>query len=1105
MFRQIFLFELRYRSRRPAFYVYFFTVLLLTAWGFADGDMPSHDKEFLNSPAVLANFSAGLSMFLMLVSATIMGTPLYRDLEYDTKEYYLSYPITRAGYFWGRYLGSFFFVAAAGAALPLGAMLGSWLGPVFGWQPATRYEASPQWFYWQPYLTQMLPNLFFTSSLFFGLVAVFRNVKVIYSAALFLFLGYIIGNFFLHFIQNVRVIYLIDPFNINGLRWETDGFSPQQLNGHTVPITGLLLQNRLLWLAVGGAGLLITWLRFSFERFFGGRQTRTPTGTPPVYTPETTIPATPNIHLRGSYYRKTLFSLTRIELLNLIRDGYLWIILSGGIIFISFIFCQAPKEYNIIDYPRTSFFMDAIYNFLLFFLFAIIVFYTGETVHRERLTRYHFINDTLPPPTWLFNSAKLLSLLCFAIFLAVIPATLGLTVQLLKGYPFLNLPLYGSTEFITILPKMVEMVLFAYGIHIAVNNKFAAHGIAISIWTLIFVVSTFGYFDYHLLLFSYTPPYRPSDMDGIGHMVRPIFWYQLYWTFAGLLLVVLASLFYARGTRGSSREKIALARQRFHGPGRAGFSLLLVGCMAIGGFIYYNVSYENAYLTTWERAERAALTEKRLKKYEDLPLPVVTRMQLHIDLYPRRQEETTLADVEVTNKGRRPIDSLLFDGDRLDYSLTYRGDAVPYTLPLYFQRGKFDLFRSIRQVSDYRLYHLPSPLLPGDSAAFEVRSSIGFHGFQNGFYGGNLLHDGILTTGNLPALGYDEGDELQRNDNRKAHGLPEKFPHDIRQDDSVGRWSRINEFNDGLVPLDITVSTSADQWAVAPGRLQKEWTAGGRHFFHYVQNPPGVYLPFAIASARYSQLKDTVMLANGRKVDITIFYYRTNGLNLSHYMTALKDGLHVFSSIYGPYPFDYLYLVETSSYGPYSLSLPGMLAFSEARTGWNADFKSSPNLDYAYYNVAVLMANQWWEHQVTPNNTVGSPILSDGLSQYSALLLIRHRFGDSMANDLLARFQSDYGRGSHNNYDGENDLLHANKWYLWHAKAALSLYYLGKRMGTDSLNATLRNFLRQWAFKKEGPYAGSPDLYKMLQQHVPDSLQGWLKTTWEKPGPPPER
>jgi len=1123
MLSEIFHFEVRYRLRRPAFWVYFIFVFLATAWAFANGDLARQDQEFINSPVSLANFQTVMTIFLMLVSATIMGTPLYRDLEHNTKEYYLSYPITRAGYFWGRYSGSFVFVALVGAAMPLGAMLGSQLGPLFGWQPATSYEHSPQWFYWQPYFFQVLPNLFFTSSLFFGLVAVLRNVKVIYSSGMFLFLGYIIANFFLHNIHDPKVIYLSDPFNFNGLRSATSGLLPERLNGHTVPMTGLLLDNRLLWTGVGLAGLLLTWWRFNFERFFGGRRTRTPAGTPPAYTSETATRATKPVTgpdsaigsgfaiepgsagVNPSYYRKTLLSLTRIELLNLVRDGYLWIILTGGLIFMGFIFWHAPQPWGITDYPRTSVFMDAFSQNLLFFLFVIIVFYTGESVHRERLTRYHFINDTLPPPTWVFNCSKLLSLLCFGFFLAILPVGLGLAVQGLKGYPYLNLSQYVSSEFVAILPKMAEMVLFAYAIHISVNNKFAAHGIAIAIWTLVLIAYTFNYFDYNLLLYSNTPPYWASDMDGIGHLARSVSWYNFYWTIAGAVMVVLASLFYARGTRSAARERIVLARQRFHGPARAGFGVLFLVYLAVGSFIYYTVSYENEYLTPWEKQERAAITERQMKKFEHLPQPVATGLRLHIDLYPDRQQETTRAEVMLVNKGRIPIDSLLVDGDRLDFELDYRGARLPYTRPLYYPRGKFDLFRPRLQPSDYRFYRLPGTLLPGDSAQVEVRSNVAFHGFLNGFYGGNILHNGIVTAGNLPGLGYDDDDELRRNDIRKEHGLPEKNPQDTPQDDSVGRLTRINDITSGLIPLDITVSTSADQWAVAPGHLEKEWSEGGRHYFHYVQPPPGVYIPFVIASARYSLLKDTVQLESGRKVDITIFYHRTNDLNLSHFMAAIKDGLHFYSRAFGPYPFDYLYLVETPNYGPFSMSLPGMLAFAEPNTGWNGGFRARKVLDYAYYNTAGLLAHQWWGQQVAPNNTVGSPLLSDGLSQYSALLLMRQRFGDTTVADLLQRLRGDYDWGHRTNRTAENDLLHANSPYLWTAKAGISLYDLGRRMGTDSLDAALHDFLNTWAFRKEGPYAGAPDLYKTLSRHIPDSLRTWFRDTWEKPGPPTDR
>ncbi|XHR92134.1 ABC-2 transporter permease [Mucilaginibacter sp. UC70_90] len=71
-------------------------------------------------------------MMITLVSSSIMGTALYRDIEYNTKDYYLTYPITKAGYFWGRYLGSFVFMVLISTAVIIGAFIGTKLGPAMG-------------------------------------------------------------------------------------------------------------------------------------------------------------------------------------------------------------------------------------------------------------------------------------------------------------------------------------------------------------------------------------------------------------------------------------------------------------------------------------------------------------------------------------------------------------------------------------------------------------------------------------------------------------------------------------------------------------------------------------------------------------------------------------------------------------------------------------------------------------------------------------------------------------------------------------------------------------------------------------------------------------
>src|SRR5882757_3112216 len=153
MFWQIFLFELKYRLQRPAFYIYFLISFAFAFIAFANGAFPIQDKEFYNSPAMLALYSSMISIFMMLPGAVIMGMPLYRDIEHNTKDYYLSYPITKPGYFWGRFSGSFLFVLLIGSAVYWGAWAGTLAGPVFGWSGPEHYQPFHFYHYLHPYLS----------------------------------------------------------------------------------------------------------------------------------------------------------------------------------------------------------------------------------------------------------------------------------------------------------------------------------------------------------------------------------------------------------------------------------------------------------------------------------------------------------------------------------------------------------------------------------------------------------------------------------------------------------------------------------------------------------------------------------------------------------------------------------------------------------------------------------------------------------------------------------------------------------------------------------------------------------------------------------------
>lgn len=1095
MFWKIFLFEVQNRTRRPAVYLYFAAALIFTIGTFATGSVPLGEKQHINSPYIISFWCSAMTLMMMLVSSSIMGTALYRDIEYNTKDYYLTYPITKPGYFWGRFLGSFLFMALIATSIFIGAIIGTKLGPIMGWTDAKQYGPNNFMYYFQPFVTIALPNLFFASALFFGLVAFTRNVKVIYAGGILLFLGYFISVFFLNNTNNATVTILADPFGISAVRMISSSTPSIVKNTTLFPVEGTMLLNRLIWSGIGLVILLFTYFNFTFEKFFSGKRDKAAIDDEPARV-KRAINQNVKVSFTKPYNRKTLLNLSRLELMNILRDNYFWIIVIAGLVFLGFVFWLGNRDYGVPYYPRTVMLLGIFNDVFPFFIFFIIIFYTGETLHRDKVTRYAFINDSLPPPNWVLNGSKLLALLIIGVGLSLIPMLTGMVVQTAKGFFNYNLPVYFTFVFAVLLPRLLEMVAFSYVVHVVINNKFVAHGVGVTVWVLVFFLETTGTFNYNLLNYSYTPWYGISDMDGMGHMLAPVTWFNLYWLLCAGLFIIVAALFYYRGVSSSFKERLQLVRERFDGKTKLITAVVLFAFLAVGAYNYYNVSYLNAFLTKGESEDRAVIYEKSLKRYAKLPLPKVTAFKLFVDLYPNEQRENVKAFVSIKNKNAEPISQLLLDADGLtEYSIKLNGKLVPFTSPLLYDRGMFNVFRPAKDTADFRLYKFDKPIAPGDSAMLEVNSAVYYTGFQNGLYAANLLKNGIFFTGGLPGMGYDDDDEINSPYVRKKNGLPPKQEEEVAQDDPEGIKTLKAGAAADLLTMDITVSTAGDQTAVAPGELVKKWNEKGRNYFHYVQDKPGMYAPFGIISGRYADLHETINASH--PVDVDIYYHRAHSANVARFMKAYEDGLKYFESAYGPFPFKNMRLAETSHYGPREASLTTLDTYAEYNT-WPADFRGADKFDFAYYNLTRQLAQQWWRYQVAPNVTVGSLVIPEGLATYSALVMAEKKYGKNNIRWILQDRVNFYTFIRTRMEEREHPVLTANTWFEWGDKAGFVLYGLRDLLGEDNMNAALREFKDAYAFKSTPPYAGSNDLYRYLQKHTPDSVQYYLEDTWKK-------
>ena len=101
--------------------------------------------------------------------------------------------------------------------------------------------------------------------------------------------------------------------------------------------------------------------------------------------------------------------------------------------------------------------------------------------------------------------------------------------------------------------------------------------------------------------------------------------------------------------------------------------------------------------------------------------------------------------------------------------------------------------------------------------------------------------------------------------------------------------------------------------------------------------------------------------------------------------------------------------MEFPRYATFAQSFANTVPFSEG-IGFMLDIKEG-DVDMAYYVTAHEMAHQWWGHQLAPGDVQGSAMLSETLSQYSALMVMKQVYSEEQMQKFLKHELDRYLRG----------------------------------------------------------------------------------------------
>jgi ABC-2 type transport system permease protein len=1066
-------FDLREELRRISTWVYFgifFGIAFGTMASMA-GAWPEMDFGarvlLANSPMRIAQSTLILSLLAVPITSALAGRAVHRDFEIRIHPLFFTTPVPKAAYVGGRYLAA----VAANLLVLLGIPLGLLAATLMPFVDGDRIGAFRPLAYVLPFLLIVVPNVLMTAAVFLVLAALTRRVLANQVGGLALLLAWSLSRLFATAIDADWITWLSDPFGAAPMSHATRYWTVAEQNANGMPLGAPLLANRALWIAVGLGVLAYGIAQFRFAQFAredaGQRMPRAGTQAPSLAA-RLRMPVPRRSFGAGAGVAQ-LWAMTLDGTRRILRGVWFWILAGICVVFMLVSGTDIGSIYGTSTYPVTYQVLEILAGLWLLFGIIIITIYAGELVWEEREAGIAQITDSLPVPGWIPFAAKTLALSAMmAVLLAVGMAT-GMLIQAAHGYFRFEPWLYVRELFGLALPMFVLMIVLAVTVQSLVNHKYVGHLVIILYWTVWSWVG-FELVPHNLIAYPSAPTSFYSDMNGYGHSLEGWRWYMLFWAGVAVLLAIVSNLFWVRGMEGGRRWRMRLARARLTRPVLTAALAAVALVMATGGFIVHNTVGLNDWETEDESGRIVADYEKLYKRYESLPMPEISAATLEADIFPESRDLRLRGTYRLVNRTGRPIQQI-----HVDLLNTLRIRRMELAVP------------AEKTISDdekgYHAFRLARPLAPGDSTELRFDLQHVTRGFENEPSFFPVVQNGTFFDSHyLPGIGYNAEGELTDEGERARRGLPER-PRARPIDDPRGLSRNFVSRDADWIDFRVTLSTSTDQIALAPGRLEREWRQGGRRYFAYRMDAPMLNF-YSFLSARY-----VVKKSEWKGVEIEVFHHPGHAYNVDRMIDAVKKSLDYYTQAFGPYQHRQVRIVEFPRYGDYAQSFAGTIPYSEG-IGFIADVRRD-DIDYPFFVTAHEVAHQWWGHQVAPADVQGAAMLSETLSEYSALMVMEKQYGRGQIGRFLRHELDGYLQGRTSERLGEMPLaLVENQQYIHYNKGALAMYALRDYVGEAAVNGALRAFLEETR-NATGPYPTSRDLLRHLRAATPDSL-GYL-------------
>ncbi len=1054
MFAKIAAFELRYQFRNPVFWVVsvLFFLLVFGAATVEQIQIGSGGNVHKNSPFAITQTHIIMSIFFMFVTTAFVANVIVRDDESGFGPMVRSTRVSKFDYLIARFTGAFLAAAVAFLSVPLAI----WLGSQMPWVDSETLGANQLSYYLYAYGLIALPDILLTSALFFAVATMTRSMMYSYVGVVLFLVAYLTITSIARTQPDLREwIGYFEPFGAAAFGKVTRYWTATESNTLTPPIDGMLLINRALWFMVSMGALALAYARFSFaERGVSQRQLKKLAkreaklaatapmlvGTLPTPQPSKAAGARMMARIRfemAQVFKSPAFFV--LMLIGLLNAG-------GGLFF-------ANEIYGTPARPLTFAVLQVLFGTFGIIPIIIAIYYSGELVWRDRDRKMHEIIDATSLPNWAYLVPKVLAVSGVLFATLIISMVAALLIQVGRGQTELGLGEYFAWYIVPTTVDMILLAVLAIFVQALSPNKYVGWAVMVVYFVATITLGNIG-FEHPLYTYGSTGNVQLSDMNGDNVGGATGWWLRLYWGGIALILAVLAHLLWRRGTAVSLSARLKRMPNRLKGMPGVLAGIGAVTAAASGAFIFYNMNVLNEYRTRDDNDLQQANYEKKFLKYETLKQPSTTDIKLNVALYPAQKRMEATGHYALVNDTGAPLS---------DLHVRFAGRTVNV---LDVQVPGATLAMDDKD-NRYRIYHFPQPLAPGATTSLSFKTERWQHGFRAQGDDTSIVANGTFLNAFefAPIIGMSRDQLLRDRVKRRKYGLPAELRPAKLED--VSAQDRNYIANADWVTSDITVTTDAGQTPIAPGRKVSDVTAGGRRTAHFVATAP-IMAFFSVQSAAYAEKSADA----GGGVTTTVFYDPKHAYNVDAMLKAMKLSLDYYRANFGPYQFDYARIVEFPGYASFAQAFAGTVPYSE-RIGFIADNRNKDEIDYVSYVTAHELGHQYWGHQLLSANMQGGTVLVETMAQYSAMMVMKHLYGEDKMRRFLKYELDSYLRSRGGEAIEELPLERVeDQGYIHYRKGAVAMYLLQDRLGEDRMNGMLAGLLNQYRFKSQ-PYARS--------------------------------